>query len=89
MAGKILTRAEYEVALDTHYERARQLADSRRRHLTKKIFIERALARWDKAALEYGPCDLTARDQLAESTDETIDEPAWLVIWFERKARGL
>jgi hypothetical protein len=89
MAGKILTRKEYIEAIETHFHEAKRLAEVRLMELELEEFLPLALGRWDRAAPEYGPCDLTARDQGAEATDELIDLPAWLIILLERRARGL
>lgn len=89
MPGKILTRDEYLAALVRFMPEARRLADERRAAITDVEMIDLAMARWDEAAKEYGPCDLTTRDQDFEAACETVDEPAWIVIGIVRRARRL
>lgn len=90
MAGRLLTREEYDEAITRHFDTAKMEFLEWVKFLDRESFRELALRRFDEAASKYaGDPDLTSRDWWYESDEEGIDGVAYQLFEIVKEERDL
>lgn len=87
MTDDLLTREQYEAALERHFHAAKEEIIARMRSLPRRIASSMALKRWDVSAPKYGPCRLRSRSWPQQIQEELIDAIAYQVFLKVLKER--